>query len=719
MTDFLIQTTVYLTVTALLILLLKRIFKSKLSAKWQVFVWAILLIRFFIPSMPESEISVFNTVKVPETVYMETTPIVFPAAQPIAEKTDVFEQTPVKANKNTGIEKITNFVWIIGAVSLFSYFIAVYVKESFKKKEPITDESIYNILSECKNNLNIPRKIRLVKGNTPMLMGIFRPKIIIPQGYSENEQRDILMHELCHLKNNDILILWLGILVLCFNWFNPIIWYSFFVLRRDIEVFCDSRVLKYCDNKKEYASLLLKTALSKNKFLAGTTALQNGEKEIARRIKYIAYFKKPKVLWSIIIAVLAIIISAICLTNAKGSMNCRMSEEKFVSFSELMIGSMMADIAYTDEERVIFYYHDGIFVYNLQEEKMEHSFDLAKLNCSPFAQGDTGLILQTDGKRILLINVGRKDVIKKLDNYIIDIKTGKAEKTTKTELENAFSEYTDSFKAIPAYNDSEIGWFSDKSIELDRKLYYLVLGDGSRLEYVKIKVLDMRNREFLEFYPFRQSFHAKVVTLLFKEYRLSHSANREILSMKISDWQENGNEAYFTFTAEYKSQEEAKKQMDTIKKVNPEKYEHLKGTGTDVFEDRYNLRAVLTDTGEITLERADKQLSLVDYMQINQKHIDKITVSTLDEQFSVDIMTFLKAANSITLKKALFTKQIGFDGMYITVEHHDGTSSFAYVSFNGEVDTYGQFMSRLPCSDYIMTKESVARLAAAARIPLP
>ena len=318
---FLVQTTVYLTVTAALVLLFKFIFKNKLPAKWHVLIWAVLLIRFFVPSLPQSEYSVFNAVTLP-TYFAETETNTQINNEIKIDTESVATDEAIYAEEVTGTssgEKVILAVWCAGVGALLLYFALVYcvcVRKS-KKIAKVDDDETLQMLDECKKSVGTKRKVTvLCGGESPMLLGLFRPKILLPDGYGKSEQRYILTHELCHLKNHDILVIWLAILILAFNWFNPIIWYSFFTLRRDIEVYCDERVLKHCEGKKEYATLLLKSALAKNRFIAGTTSLQNGEKEVERRIKYLAFFKKPRAILSIVIAAAAVVISVLCLTNA-------------------------------------------------------------------------------------------------------------------------------------------------------------------------------------------------------------------------------------------------------------------------------------------------------------------------------------------------------------------------------------------------------------------
>ncbi len=356
----LLESTVYLSVTALAVLLFKWIFKNKLSAKWHVLIWALLALRLVLPSLPESSLSIFNAFDIPDSeaqvqegvkqtdgdlsfvvpdVNDEALADDNPAhdgkpSQDEAVRDDAEELPPAapdysqqgqdapetQVNKTNAGVIIRNAVYTVSLV-IFLYFVFIYIicirKNSGKPR--LEDKETLALLEECKKKVGVKRRVYIVNdGDNPMLMGLFKPTIILPDGYTESEKKDILIHELCHLKSGDIYLLWLAMIVLCLNWYNPIIWVCFFTFRRDVEVYCDERVLRYIDSKKDYAALLVKTALKKNSFIAGTTSLQNGEKEVERRVKYMAYFKKPHYTWTIVIVVIAVLIGVLFLTNPVG-----------------------------------------------------------------------------------------------------------------------------------------------------------------------------------------------------------------------------------------------------------------------------------------------------------------------------------------------------------------------------------------------------------------
>ena len=125
------------------------------------------------------------------------------------------------------------------------------------------------------------------------------------------------MHELCHYKHKDVVFLWLSLLITALQWFNPVIWVSCFLFRRDLETLCDERALRVIEDRKAYCMLLLKTALRKDRFVAGTTGLQNGKKEVSVRIRRIAAWKQVSKGWRIFSVTLLLLLGAICLTNGQ------------------------------------------------------------------------------------------------------------------------------------------------------------------------------------------------------------------------------------------------------------------------------------------------------------------------------------------------------------------------------------------------------------------
>lgn len=337
---WLINSAIYSSVTALFIILFKLIFKNKIKARWHFLIWAILLIRLTVPVLPSTPLSVFNAVKVEENVIEQSsyqtivTPPNTKADDPDDEHYSVSQAPHSESNGFVSftagtepgesvtiinIDRIILCIWLGGTIILLGYFITVLAiyKHRLKKKRRECD--LLPLLDKCKAQLYIKRDVKLYYADTtPMLTGLFKPAIYVPEKANETELEATLLHELCHMKHLDVLWSAIAALVLCLNWYNPIIWLSFFMFKRDIELYCDERTLKYIDDKQGYAMLLLNTA-GKKKYVLGTSSLQSGKSDVKRRIRYLAKFKKPKVFIIVLAVVLAAALAVICLTNAMGN----------------------------------------------------------------------------------------------------------------------------------------------------------------------------------------------------------------------------------------------------------------------------------------------------------------------------------------------------------------------------------------------------------------
>ena len=344
--DAIINITITTSITTLIILGIKFLLRNKISPKAQFALWIIVGLRLLVPVLPQSSMSIFNTV--PQVKNIETSHIPIESIEP---QTKAYVRGNIVVGEkdkefilSKGLVDNAIFIWLSGAIIMLIYVGGSYFiyNRKAKKFAMLNQEEINLLLQECKDKLNINGEIKVrLGGETPLLKGIFNPEIIIPEGYSKEELRSVFLHELTHYKHKDILLNIISTLFLCIYWYNPIMWFSFSVFRRDMEILCDYRVLEVYKNKKEYAEVLLKTALKNNKFLLCSTSMQNGEKDITRRIKYIAYFKKPKLFWSSVGIIVAVAIAAGCLTNPVGkafnSPN-KLDYEKIYSYKTSYVG---------------------------------------------------------------------------------------------------------------------------------------------------------------------------------------------------------------------------------------------------------------------------------------------------------------------------------------------------------------------------------------------
>ena len=136
------------------------------------------------------------------------------------------------------VKNIIALVYCIGIVVLALWYLTVFVvhRVRMSRLERITDEVTLGILRELISELSIRENITLRRGKTAQTLG---RTVILPDGYTPDEQRQILLHELCHYRNRDNAKLVNAAAMMCLNWFNPFMWFSFRRFRADVEMYCD------------------------------------------------------------------------------------------------------------------------------------------------------------------------------------------------------------------------------------------------------------------------------------------------------------------------------------------------------------------------------------------------------------------------------------------------------------------------------------------------
>lgn len=118
-------------------------------------------------------------------------------------------------------------------------------------------------IAPISREIGLRREPRLLIGATdavPMVWGVWRPRLLLPQGFeawSSEKRRGVLLHELAHLKRRDPLALWTAQWVKALHWFNPLAWLTIRQLRADQEHACDDTALRHGIRASDYAQTLL------------------------------------------------------------------------------------------------------------------------------------------------------------------------------------------------------------------------------------------------------------------------------------------------------------------------------------------------------------------------------------------------------------------------------------------------------------------------------
>lgn len=152
---------------------------------------------------------------------------------------------------------------------------------------------------------------------TSFVLGVFRPRIYLPEGMTQDERRYVLLHEQIHIRRGDPIIRMVSYLALCIHWFNPLVWAAFFFSGRDMEMSCDEAVIRRLGSnvKKEYSASLLTLATGKHIFCGAPLAF--GEGDTGSRIRNVLKYKKPGAILVGAAAAVGILAAVFLLANPR------------------------------------------------------------------------------------------------------------------------------------------------------------------------------------------------------------------------------------------------------------------------------------------------------------------------------------------------------------------------------------------------------------------
>ncbi len=297
-------------VVAVMIMCVRLLYRM-LPKKYLCAMWCVLLIRLLCPfTFPELGIGEPIQEPIPSTIMEMEQPYIASEMEVIDRTVNrVLEQnfTPeagASVNPMQIAMEIGAFVWITGIAVMVIFTIWKFYRFHKWVREAVPDETFGERIYRC-------------AVTTPVVVGIVKPRIYLPFSLQESQMSHVLTHEKMHIQRKDHLLKLLFYIAVIVHWFNPLVWISYRLLERDMEMACDEAVLEKLgtEEKKNYCESLLNLADSKNHFVGNPVAF--GESDVKVRVKNVLNYKKPR-LWLSLIAVVILLLTAVrCLNGPK------------------------------------------------------------------------------------------------------------------------------------------------------------------------------------------------------------------------------------------------------------------------------------------------------------------------------------------------------------------------------------------------------------------
>ncbi len=323
--------TIGASLTAVVLLCAKGLFREQLSPRWQYGVWGILALRILLPAGVLG-LSLFPWGRVAlEAAKTAVEGGLSSALCAPYDVTRVYAPVPLflKGFPRPGsITDVLFYLYAAGVVLSLLWFLGAYLglRRTLKRARRPEPERLAQLEAVCaRYGLKAPARIVVCPAaESAFVCGPLRPVLVLPEGETDDK---VLLHELLHLKYGDV---WAGVgmcVLRCLHWCNPFLWYCWDWAQNDCEALCDQRVLERLEGeeRREYGKILLSMAGDRYARAPGTSSMANGGANIKRRITAIARFKRYPA---------GISLAAGCIGGVLG-VGCLMGAAQAVDLSEL------------------------------------------------------------------------------------------------------------------------------------------------------------------------------------------------------------------------------------------------------------------------------------------------------------------------------------------------------------------------------------------------
>ncbi|MBQ3110017.1 MAG: WG repeat-containing protein [Clostridia bacterium] len=332
------------TLSACVLFFMKPLTKKCFSASWHYYVWLVVLIIMLVPL--RVDVNSF-TFKDNEVVHLSTEELSESAAIAVTENNNAEQNAPLTFDGfSHALEKnlhLFAYVWLFIAAAVFVQKAVRYrffIKNVLKNSYPIN-------LDEAGENI----EVRIMdKAESPFVIRSINPILVLPdKSLTACQMKNVLAHEIMHIKRKDILYKWLVTACKAVHWFNPFMYLIAREIDKACEISCDEAVAKSMNKneKKSYAETIMSFAFEKGT-MPLTTSIATSKKVLRNRLVAIKNSKrgsKIKGAFSALVVLLFLMVFSMVSAFAGGLL--------------LPLYGNKAPTLYFDDEQALYGYKDN------------------------------------------------------------------------------------------------------------------------------------------------------------------------------------------------------------------------------------------------------------------------------------------------------------------------------------------------------------------------
>ncbi len=272
---WLLRTSLEASILILAVLGLRLMLGMRLSPAWRIGLWMLVGVKLMLPAFipagfglgalfPRSA-SMANAYP-PDLPKAEqfTNPAITPTA-PV----EMASGLPTHSRSTISIPQFLLDVWLVGVIAIVGVAIIRQTRfnRALRRRPRATAPVLRALVASLAHKAGLKQAVSIVlmpSGTTPAMVGIRQPKLLLPEDwetrFDERSLRHVMLHELLHVKQHDLLWNWAAIAVQALHWFNPLVWFVVSRFQADRELRCDAGALELLapSERLDYGHTLLR-----------------------------------------------------------------------------------------------------------------------------------------------------------------------------------------------------------------------------------------------------------------------------------------------------------------------------------------------------------------------------------------------------------------------------------------------------------------------------
>ncbi|HCN79279.1 MAG TPA: hypothetical protein DIT13_19105 [Verrucomicrobiales bacterium] len=233
---------------------LRLMLGTRLSPAWRIGLWMLVGAKLMLPAFIPAGFGLGAWAKEETAAVTEVIQAASPAKQTsvLALNTISSPDVPAERSWSFSLRILLTWIWLLGAAAVL--FGALFRQRRFDRylrtRRIANDPHLCSLLRSLSSRAGVsqtPQAVLMPAGTTPAMVGIRQPKLLLPEDWStrfdKKSLRHIVLHELLHVKQHDLLWNWAATAVQALHWFNPLVWFVVSRFQADRELRCDAGAL--------------------------------------------------------------------------------------------------------------------------------------------------------------------------------------------------------------------------------------------------------------------------------------------------------------------------------------------------------------------------------------------------------------------------------------------------------------------------------------------